>query len=50
MKQQFIGLMFVLLGVLSMVLAEGDATFAVIAVPFGFWCIMSDKEIIYEGD
>lgn len=41
------GLAFIVLGLLSIWTCDMDATFAVLAVPFGFWMIFS-KDYIFD--
>lgn len=45
-KQKLIGLGMILLCLLSIWLGDGDATFAVIGVPLGIYCIVSKKQLL----
>jgi len=45
-KQKLIGIGMILLCVIATWLADGDATFAVIGVPLGVWCIFSKKHLL----
>lgn len=47
--QRLMGLMLVLCSVLATWLDNGDATFAVIGIPLGLWCVFT-KECLLTFD
>lgn len=48
-KQKTLGALLVVLSIFTIFLGDGDATWAIIGVPLGTYCIFT-KEMILEND